>query len=102
MTNKMGLFYKREQRGEGVFIQYKRYWLLWVLILFPLVFFPFVEGTVRLVISYTPIIIVIVFLVDTWKIRAEIREAMKKQGCDVRGSKFSISNPLTVIVKKSD
>ena len=93
----MGLFYQRNEKEEEVVICFKYMWLLWILILISILFSFLIKNVI---IAYTPLLFAIIYLVDTMKVRSEIKNAMKKEGVKFQGSKFSISNPLTAIIKK--
>ena len=93
----MSLFYQRDEKEEKVVICFKYMWVLWILMLLPIMISFFVKN---MVISYSPLLFAVIYFVDTSRVRSEIKKALKKDGIKYHGSKFSISNPLTAVIKK--
>lgn len=104
----MGLFYERMETEEKVVIKYKSKILIlyYFFIVFALVatFALNVIGGLACIVG--PVLLVVlgvglvVYWQDIWKVRSEISKAMKEGKVSVSGSRFSLSNPLTVEIPK--
>jgi hypothetical protein len=101
---KMALFHERKETPNEIVLRYKYYPLFYVgMIIF--VFLYVISIMFRININYVTTLLIlfsVVFIADFWKPNREIRKAMKEGGVQVSGSKYSFSNPFTVVIKKPE
>lgn len=92
----MSLIINRKEDDNTIIYTYKYYaimnYILFILIVLMIwKIYPFFIA----VLIYS-----IVLLLDTWKTSKELRKAMKEDRVEVRGSRWSVKNPLTATIRK--
>lgn len=94
----MGIFYKRKETPEKIEIVYKcnfYYYLLLLLLIVLGVFFNFFVFSM-----FAIAILTVIYMVDLLKPSREVKRAMKEGKVEMEGSKYSLSNPVKVVIKK--
>lgn len=107
----MAIFYTRAEDNSEIILVYKYraayYWLMAIAFLSIFVIRNFVEGNFWLDFLFTFgvtgifLIFCLVYFIDFWPVDRAVRAAMKKGMVTVSGNKFSFSNPIKVIIKKT-
>ena len=103
----MVLLYERNETPDEVIIVYKGWLLFYVMIItyivLEFIFDIFIKSPAAhfwLIAIF--FILIIVFIIDSWKPNREIRRALKENVVQVSGSKFSLRNPFIVVIKKNN
>lgn len=97
----MPLFYQRKETPNEIIIMYKN-WILYFLLGMGLLglLLNSLGSPLSIPIGWAFVLCFAVVFVDTWKPNREIRKAKMKNGVYVKGSYFSFSGSITVIIKK--
>lgn len=102
----MPVFYERTETKDRIIIQYKN-----SILYFGLYAFMIVAAAVTLLMGFVvpeifcimvPAVIAVLFLLSfsMRDINPEIKDAMKKKTAKISGSRFSVSEPLTIEISK--
>ena len=98
----MGIFCDKEETKEQIVIRFKYAWFYVFLGgVFVCVFLGKSFSRIFFLPSIVFFILMIIFAVAYWPVSAEIRRAMRDGMVKVSGSKYSFSNPLTFVIKKT-
>ena len=101
-----GLFYEREETPDRVVIRFKYKALFYIVIVIAFLLSIFADKIFGRQLGFyvwgIVFILFLIFIVDLQKPSREINKAMKKHYVKFSGSRFSFSNPQTVIIEKRD
>ena len=98
----MGFFYERIETTSETNIRYSKaalfYFVMWPAFAFG--WLAWMYGGLWSAASVVLFAMMFVFAAPFWSTNAEIKRAMKAGTVVVNGSKYSLSNPLTFVIKK--
>lgn len=97
----MAVFYERVENSEEIRITFNR-WIFFIVAGLLLGFFiSFAFGYPdSFILGAAFVLFFTLVLIDTWKPNKEIKKAQSSQGVQIKGSYFSLSNPIVIIIIK--
>lgn len=97
----MPLLYDRKETKKQIIITSKYSSIGFIFLILAVILLPFYKANkIFGVLSLLFFALAILCMILMWKPNSEIKKAMKEGKIKASGSKFSFSNPLTVIIKK--
>jgi len=100
----MALFYERKETSDEIIIRYKYMPLVYIVLLGGFILSILVDEITGASWGYLIwafiFIFLLIFIIDIWKPNKETKKAMKDGYVKVSGSRYSFSNPYTVVIKK--